>query len=242
MEQERRAAGMTTGSPSIPSNSLSHSFAPIDDIRQAILSVARIEDHAERAGFRRGRCGRWHSAFRRDENPSCSIRNGYITDWGRNQRWNVIDLEMLATGQPFMQALRALASEYGVRMLSDAYNPSVAKQRALDWRDSQERAFNWRAGFLEIANEILEEEKAKLFDPLSGPANESLILTLTSLERMVREAESKRRLVRLFEAFSQVMPGLALHLAKHGERRRHERQAAFNAILELVARAGDDRW
>jgi hypothetical protein len=234
---------VTTGSPSMHSNSLPHSFAPIGDIRQAILSVARVEDHAERAGFRRGRFRKWHCGVHTDKNPSCSIVRGpRIKCWACDESWNVIDLEMLATGQPFMQALRALAGEYGLRMSSEAYNPSVAKQRALDWRESQERAFNWRAGFLELADEILEEEKANLFDPSGGPTNESLILSLSRAERIIREAQSNRFLVRIFEIFSQVMPGLAKALADYGERLRFERQAVLTAFVELLAESEADRW
>ncbi len=241
MDQQKRAAGSHTGRPSTTPDSSSHSFAFRDEIKQAVLNAARIEDHAERAGFRRGRYGRWHSAFREDKNPSCSIRNGYITDWARNERWNAIDLEMLATGQPFIQALRALASEYGLRMASEASNPSAARQRALGWRKSKERAFHWRAGFMDLAEDILTEEKGRLFDPLSGPANESLILSLDRAARIIREAQSTRFLLSAFEIFSEAMPSLTLALVDHGDSLRFERQSALAAFIELLADSEADR-
>jgi len=140
-----------------------------------------------------------------------------------------------------MRALRALAAEYGLRMSSEAYNPLAAEQRKADWRKSKERAFNWRAGFLELADEILAEEKAKLFEPVGGPANESLILSLDRATRIIREAQSTRFLVRIFEIFGEIMPALTMALAEYGDRVRFERQSELAAFVELLAESEEDR-
>jgi len=242
MPESKTAAGVGTGRHSKRKNTPLGRFASVGDLRQAVLNAARIEEHAERAGFRRGRGGRWHCGVHADKNPSCTVRDGRIHCWVCNQSWNAIDLEMLGTGEPFMRALRVLAGEYGLRLSSEDYDPATAERKALASRQTEERAFNWRAGFLELADEILAEEKAKLFDPLSGPANESLILSLTRAERSVREAESRRSFVGIFEAFTKTIPDLTDDLARYGERLRYEQQAVLKAFIELMATADADRW
>lgn len=239
MRQMKRPAA---NGPNHQQTKSTDSLAWIAPAREAVLQLAQIETHAERAGFRRARGGRWHCGVHSDRNPSCTIRNGRIKCWVCDHAWNAIDLEMIATGAPFLGALRAMAGEYRLLMASEAYDPSAAKQRALDWRESKEQAFNWRAGFLDLAGEILVDEKAKLFDAVSGPANESLIRSLSRAEKITREAQSSRFLVRIFEAFSQVMPGLATALADYGERLRFERQAMLAAFVELLAGSEEDRW
>jgi hypothetical protein len=57
MTENKRAAGHHTGRPSRHTNLSLQSFASIGDLRQGVLNAARFENHAERAGFRRGRGG-----------------------------------------------------------------------------------------------------------------------------------------------------------------------------------------
>lgn len=241
MGQTKRPLGRHTGRPSTNPNSSPQSFAFFDQLKQSVLGAARIEVHAERAGFRRGRGGRWHSAFREDRNPSCSIRNGCVTDWGRNERWNAIDLEMLATGGQFLPTLRAMAGEYGLRWPSpvDSLFAVAVVETRRNLQEAQTRAFAWRTGFLQAADEILEEEKAKLFTSDSEPADESLILSLSRAERTIRKAEGGGRLVATFNAVSQSMPELTETLIRFGERLRMERQTALMKLINLMATAED---
>ncbi len=241
MPQEKRAAGHHTDKAPKHTKVLPSIFANIPDLRQAVLRAARIEDHAERAGFRRGRYGKWHCGNHADRHPSCTIRDGRICCWVCGEAWNVIDLEMLATGEPFLRALRALAGEYGLRIDSEAYDPRAAKRAALERQGTREQAFNWRAGFLEQIDEMLTTEKARLFDPIGGAANESLILVLTRWERIAREARGERDLIAVYRAISQCMPELSDRLSDYGERRRYERQAALLAFIDLMAESVD-RW
>lgn len=241
MEQAKRASGVMTGKPSKHTNSLPRILASIDELKQGVLSAAGIEDHAECAGFRRGRYGKWHCGVHEDKNPSCTVRKGRIKCWVCDQSWNVIDLEMLTTGQPFMKALRALANEYGIRIESGAYDPAAARRKALERQEVQERAINWQAGLLALADDILAEEKAALFDAADGSANESLIRSLTGVERILRETESNRVLVTAYDAFHQNMPSLTGELVAYGERLRYERQAALMAFIDLMAEP-EDRW
>jgi hypothetical protein len=148
---------------------------------------------------------------------------------------------MLTTGQPFMKALRALANEYGIRIESGAYDPAAARRKALERQEVQERAINWQAGLLALADDILAEEKAALFDAADGSANESLIRSLTGVERILRETESNRVLVTAYDAFHQNMPSLTGELVAYGERLRYERQAALMAFIDLMAEP-EDRW
>jgi hypothetical protein len=52
MPEKKKAAGVQTGKPSNDKNNPSMIFASLWDIRQGVLKVARIEDHAARAGSR----------------------------------------------------------------------------------------------------------------------------------------------------------------------------------------------
>jgi len=52
MPEKKKAAGVQTGKPSNGKNNPSMIFASLWDIRQGILKVARIEDHAARMGSR----------------------------------------------------------------------------------------------------------------------------------------------------------------------------------------------
>lgn len=243
MTQNQRAAGVTTGEPSKNINSLPRTFAPFGDLRQRVIDVARIDTHAERAGFRRGRGGRWHCAIHKDKNPSCSVlRNGCIHCWTCDESWNAIDCEMLATGDPFGRALRAMAAEYGLLVYQHCYARPAARGTTIDWQAAEMSAFNWRAGFLDLAGEMLADEKAKLFDPVSGPANESLIRDLTAWEIIVRHTQSKRSLAALFVAFERTMPELAADLVGFGANLRTERQSALADFIEIVAAVERDRW
>ena len=52
MPEKKKAAGVQTGRPSNDKNNPFIIFAFLWDIRQAVLNLARIEDHAARAGSR----------------------------------------------------------------------------------------------------------------------------------------------------------------------------------------------
>ena len=90
---------------------------------------------------------------------------------------------MLATGLPFLRTLRAP-----------------------NWRQAEGKAFNWRAGLLEVVDALLEEEKANLFNTGVEPVDETAILWLTRMERLVREPASARALV----VHSRRLPGSCL--------------------------------
>ena len=78
-------------------------------------------------------------------------------------------------------------------------------------------------------------------DAADGSANESLIRSLTGVERILRETESNRVLVTAYDAFHQNMPSLTGELVAYGERLRYERQAALMAFIDLMAEP-EDRW
>ena len=212
-----------------------YSFAWVQNAREAVLGVASVEDHAERAGFHRGRYGRWHCAVHLDRNASCTIRDGRIRCWTCGESWNVFDLHMLATGEPFLRALRAVAAEHGIRTSSERYNATEARRWTENWRAQQDRAYNFRAGFLDLADEILVEEKAKLFDPLAGPANESLILWLSRVCGIIRDASSVRFLVAAVAVFAQVLPHFTEGVIVSGARLRFSQQARLAACVGLLA-------
>jgi hypothetical protein len=239
MRKWKRFADYQIGEPSNTNHSLPRSFASLADLKQAILNASRIEDHAERAGFRRGRGGKWHCGLHADSNPSCSIRDGRIRCWTCGESWNVIDLEMVATGNPFLRCLRALAYEYGIPVQCRDINSSAAA--TLEWRKAQECAFHWREAFLELAEEILEDEKAKLFNPTGSTANEALIFALTGMELRIRGASGVFDLVSIFETFNKLMPSLTDALVEFGEERRHARQSMLASFIDLAGRS-ENRW
>jgi hypothetical protein len=155
-----------------------------------------------------------------------------------NKFWNAIDAEALASGEPFIRTLRAMASEYGIPFSSGAYDPEVARQRALEREAKRATVYNWRAGFLNCADEILEQEKEKLFDPAHGAADEALILSLTAAARAVREAESERELIGILDDFARAMPELTEDLAQRGKLIRFRTQAALEEFIEQMAWEG----
>ena len=238
MEQQKRAAGHHTGKPSKQSNSLPRSLASIDDLKQAVLNAARIEDHAERAGFRRGRGGRWHCGVHQDRNPSCTIRHGRIRCWVCGEAWNAIDLEMIATGEPFLRSLRALASEFG---LAPDTMLRVSPQDAHNSRERLQEACSWREGFLEVLDGVLVNEKAKLFDTMSGPADERCIGSLTRLEQLLRGLPGSRSLTAAFGAFERILPGLTAMLVVYGDEIRNQREVFGFWLIDRLSKM-EDRW
>ena len=216
------------------------SLSWVTSTREAVLRSARIEHHAEVAGFRRGRGG-WHCGQHDDARASCSIRGGRIRCWVCNQGWNVIDLHMLATGEKFLQALRTLAAEYGIAIDSGTDAGRAAAREAQVRADDQRRAFPWRTAYLKALDELLVTEKAALFDPTAGSADESLIRNLSQMERMLRAASGPYRLARLYRVSAGVSPELTARLVEHGEtiQRAHDEFAIW--LIDRLAEM-EDRW
>ena len=221
-------------------NNSSDSLSWVTPTREAILRAARVEHHAEVAGFRRGRGG-WHCGRHDDTRPSCTIRRGRIRCWVCNHGWNVIDLHMLATGEKFLQALRTLAAEYGIAIDSGTNTGPEARREAQARADEQGRAFPWRTAYLKALDDLLVSEKAALFNPTAGPADESLIRNLSEMERMIRAASGPYRLARLYLVSAGVSPELTARLVEHGEtiQRAHEEFAIW--LIDRLAEMGD-RW
>jgi hypothetical protein len=148
----------------------------------------------------------------------------------------------MATGEPFIAALRALAGEYGIRMSSESYNPAAERWRAHAWRESLQRALYFKAGFLALIDEMLLEE---MTCPSTGenrePKTPSLVRALTRCGMILREASSQRFLVGMFDAFRQVLPELADALAVAGEAVTWEGQSILLCAVYLMA-AEVHRW
>lgn len=203
--------------------------------REAVLRAARIEDHAARAGFRTGRNRRWYCGAHEDRNPSCSIHKGSIRCWPCGQSWNVIDLEMMASGVPFLKALRSLAAEYGIPIDDRPYDPAQSKRDAQARAEQRERAFSWRAGYLDLIDDLLATEKAKLFDFVDGPADIGLIRSLTELERKLRTADSAVVLWRMYQVHNETGEELTAQLVAHGKAIRQDRERFGEWLLDRMA-------
>ena len=217
-------------------NRTTDSLSWIGPTRDAVLRAAQIEVHAERAGFRRGRAGKWHCAIHGDKNPSCTIRAGRLKCWPCNQSWNPIDLEMLAGGEPFMRTLRAMAAEYSVKVDEGPRNPLEERRAALARREAVQTAAAWRTGALRIVEEMLVEEKGSLFHPGGGLADESLIRRLTAFEQSIREAGGPWRLVAVYRAAADTMPEITERMVAFGAR-AGEAERVF--VCWLVDRLAD---
>lgn len=211
------------------------SLSWIGPTKEALLQAALIEVHAERAGFRRGRAGKWHCAIHRDRNASCTMRDSRITCWVCNSRWNAIDLEMVARGEPFMRTLRAMAAEYGIHIDEGPRNPVEERRAALARREAVEKAAIWRTGALRIVEEMLVEEKGRLFDPGGGRADEALIRHLTDFERSIRNAGGPWRLVEVYRAAAETMPEVAARMVTFGAEAGESERAFVEWLVDRLA-------
>ena len=234
MAQNKRPA---SNGPS-KNNTSTDSLSWVTPTREAILRAARAENHAEFAGFRRGRGG-WHCGQHDDARASCSIRGGRIRCWVCGTGWNVIDLHMIATGEKFLHALRTLAAEYGIAIDSGTNAGPEARREAQRRADDQRRAFPWRTAYLKALDELLVTEKTALFDPTAGPADESLIRNLSQMKRVIRAASGPYKLARLYRVSAGVSPELTTRLVDYGEtiQRAHEEFAIW--LIDRLAEMGD---
>ena len=218
-------------------NRTTDSLSWIGPTRDAVLQAAQIEVHAERAGFRlgRGRAGKWHCAIHPDKNPSCTIRKGRLKCWPCNQIWNAIDLEMLARGEPFMRTLRAMAAEYAVHIDDGPRNPVVERLAAVARRAALQDATAWRVGALRIIGEMIVEEKGRLFDPVGGRADESLIRRLTDFERSIRGAGGPWRLVELYRVAAETMPEVTQRMLAYGAKTGEAERVFVEWLVDRLA-------
>ncbi len=237
MPQKKGPAG---GRPELQKANPVVIFAWVPAAREAIRSAARIETHAERAGFRRGRGGRWHCGVHADKNPSCSIRGGLIRCWVCNQAWNVIDLEMLATGASFLESLRTLAAEYGLPAGAVSTDPAEAQRAALA-RLELPAAKRFQRVLINLTDELLDTLKAGLFDPLLPAPEEGEIRSLEVLRQTIMDAADSA-LVHEYRIWRDRWPATVaalVQVAKCREKAEQRALAEFMARLERIPQKAD---
>jgi hypothetical protein len=147
----------------------------------------------------------------------------------------VIDLEMMASGVPFLKALRALAAEYGIPIDDRPYDPATAKRDAQARAEQRESAYSWRAGFLDVIDDLLAAEKAKLFNFIDGPADTKLIRSLTEIERLLRTTDSVWVLNRMYQAYQTTVEELTARLVEHGKAILQDRERFAEWLLDRMS-------
>jgi hypothetical protein len=145
---------------------------------------------------------------------------------------------MLATGQPFLKAVRSLAAEYRVPVPGHRGTPQDIAHDAERMREREQNAYSFREGLLDLIDGELIDEKAKLFDPLAVP-NERYIRTLTELERFLRQNSGRRAVVQQYEAFRQVLPELAARVVTEGYRLRRSCEDFGLWLIDRLAEMED---
>lgn len=116
-----------------------------------------------------------------------------------------------------MRTLRTMAAEYGIKCEEGPRrDPQEERRAALARREAVQRAAVWRTGALRIIEDMLVEEKSRLFDPVGGRADEALIRRLTDFERFIRSAAGPWRLVEVYGAAAETMPEVAERMVAFG--------------------------
>jgi hypothetical protein len=208
------------------------------DVRDDVLRLSDIEQHALHAGFRkRGRA--LHCAFHEDKNPSASLHKGRVHCFTCAKSWNPIDLTMQSHGCDFVTALRILADEYGIPWPGrDLISAARFERDAADLEATQ----YWRTALMHRIDGSLTDLK-KLLQSAQEDDNEpeiselgERIFALTDLERFLRKA-SRTELLHAFRNSQAHRPELVEELTPEGRADDQDAREITVCIIRLLETA-----
>ncbi len=215
----------------------------ISAVRTEVCNRVNIAELAVRAGFRvmRGKSDRFHCIHSEDRNPSARLYRGRVKCDSCGGNWSPVDLEMLASGAGYIEALKALAVDTGVPWptLSGAERErlAIANGRA---RDIAVDAADWARGLKLFAREYkdgLSEAMRWAWGSGADSFGDTLGLMIAAIPAAALNPDSAdpKLIVNSYLRATREYPRSAASILRQGREDREHAELITKAIIYSLA-------